>query len=58
MKMGQFISLKLWHHQTEGNVSPADGGKIFHTSFSPQLQHLFQLILQQSTHHLLLYNLT
>jgi hypothetical protein len=58
MKMGQYISMKRWHHPTEGNVNPEDGDKIFLTSIGPQLQYLFQLILQQSTHHLLLYNLT
>ena len=58
MKMGPYISLKRWHHPAEGNVNPEYKGKILLTSFGPQLQHLFQLILQQSTPHLLLYKLT
>ena len=50
--------MKRWHHPVEGNVNPKDGDKIFLTSIGPQLQYLFKLILQQSTHYLLLYNLT
>ena len=56
--MGHYISLKHWPHPAEGKVNPEDGGKIFLTSFGLQLQNLFQLILQQSTHNLLLFKLT